>query len=202
MVHEPEAPRGGEEWTGPRPLVSGTPVVVGAVIVGLVLLLMLASVTKRPGLAATLSQDYTAMAAGELAAEVQTREAGELSATLVGQGLPFAPRIVPLDPDFQLLGGRRHDQEGRRGAAWFYRAPSAELALAEAFEGRLDELGPPDEVRADAAPELRLYRKTTQTLVCWQDGPLVYVFISTLPSEPVVRLARRQAAPAAPTGPR
>ena len=191
-------PRSGEEWTGPRPLVSGAPVVVGAVIVGIVLLAMLASVTKRPGLAARLSEDYTAMAAGSLAAEVQTSDSAALSEALVGQGLPSAPRIVAIDPDFRLLGGRRHDHEGRRGAAWFYRAPSAELALGEAFEGRLDELGPPDEVRTDAAPELRIYRKTTQTLVCWQDGPLVHVFISTLPSEPVVRLARRQAAGAAP----
>jgi len=45
---------------------------------------------------------------------------------------------------------------------------------------------------------LFLYRKTTQTIVCWQDGPLVYALISTLPTEQVVRLARRAAAAVPP----
>jgi hypothetical protein len=138
------------------------------------------------------------MMAGLLAPDVQTGDPVTLASALAGQGLPFAPHIVALEPDFTLLGGRRHKLEAREGAAWFYRAPSAEMAIAEAFEGRLDELGPPDETRTDGPRPLRVYRKTTQTIACWQDGPIVYTFASTLPSEVVLRLARRLAEPAGP----
>ena len=171
---------------------------VGAVIVGIVLAAMFASLARRPGVASLLSQDYTAMMAGSLAAEVQTADPSTLSAALAGQGLPFAPRVIALEPDFTLLGGRLHQVEARKGAAWFYKAPSAELAIAEAFEGRLEELGPPDETRTDASRALHVYRKTTQTIVCWQEGATVYSFASTLPSETVIGLARRLLGPVAP----
>jgi hypothetical protein len=181
------------EWTGPRPRVTGMPVVLGAIVIGLVLVAMVASLTRRPGLASRLSQDYSAMMAGSLAAEIQTSQPDALAASLVEQGLPFVPRIVSLEPDFALLGGRRHQLEARRGAAWFYKAPSSELAIAEAFEGDVEALGPPDDTRADGPRPFRVFRKTTQTIVAWQDGGQLYVFTSTLPSEVVIGLARRLA---------
>ncbi|HZA36605.1 MAG TPA: hypothetical protein VE505_16830, partial [Vicinamibacterales bacterium] len=55
-------------------------------------------------------------------------------------------------------------------------------------------LGTPDDVRRDGGPGLHIFRKTTQTIACWQEGRLVYVFISTLPGEVVIALARRHAA--------
>jgi len=194
-MSEPAPTQDPGDWTGPRPRVSGTPVVIGAIVIGLVIVAMLASVTNRPGTAALLSQDYTSMMAGLLAPEVQTTDPSALASALVQQGLPFVPRIVALEPDFRLLGGRRHKVEAREAAAWFYRAPSAEMAIAEAFEGNLDELGAPDETRTDGARPMRVYRKTTQTIVCWQDGSIVYTFASTLPTEVVLRLSRRLVAP-------
>ena len=73
-------------------------------------------------------------------------------------------------------------------------AALVDSALAEAFEGRLEDLGTPDDVRRDAGVTLLIFRKTTQTIACWQEGRLVYVFISTLPGEVVIALARRHAA--------
>lgn len=69
-MSEPEPTRDPGDWTGPRPRVSGTPVVIGAIVIGLVIVAMLASVTNRPGAASLLSQDYTSMMAGLLAPEV------------------------------------------------------------------------------------------------------------------------------------
>ena len=68
------------------------------------------------------------------------------------------------------------------------------MVLVEAFPAPLAELGASDDRRVDRPPELFLYRKTTQTIVCWQEGRLVYALISTLPTEQVVRLARRAVA--------
>ncbi len=189
----PEPAPPSSDWTGPRPTVTGAPVVVGAVVIGIVLLAMLASIGRRPGLASLLSQDYTAMMAGSLGPEVRISDPAALAAALAARGLPFVPRIVSLEPDFGLLGGRRHHLEARPGAAWFYRASSAELAVAEAFEGRIEDLGAADESRIEGSRALHLYRKTTQTIVCWQDGPILYTFASTLPTETVVGLAKRLA---------
>jgi hypothetical protein len=190
-MSEPAPPS--SDWTGPRPLVSGAPVVIGAAVVAVALLAMVASLGRRPALPARLSQDYTAMMAGSIGPAIRERDPAALAAALGAAGVPFTPRIVSLEPEFVLLGGRRHELERREAAAWFYRASSAEQAIAEAFAGSLDELGAADETRAVDGRSLRLYRKTTQTIVCWQDGPHVYTFASTLPTETVVGLATRLA---------
>jgi anti-sigma factor RsiW len=137
--------------------------------------------------------------AGSLAADVQGGDPAVLGRALARTGAPFAPRIVALDPEFQLLGGRAVDIDGRAGAAWLYRSPSSDFALGLAFRASLADVGAPDEAREHGGPALYIFRKTTQTIACWQDGPLVYALISTLPTETVIRLARRHAAPTPPT---
>jgi hypothetical protein len=190
----PDAPRSGGRSTGERPLVTGTPVAVGVVILGIALTAMLLSLGRAPGPASKLSQEYMRMMAGSLAPTVKAADAAALARALAGGDLGFVPRIVNLEPEFTLLGGHRHTFEGRPAAAWFYRSRSVDSALTEAFEGRLEDLGTPDDVRRDAGVTLHIFRKTTQTIASWQEGRLVYVFISTLPGEIVVALARRQAA--------
>jgi hypothetical protein len=169
-------------------------VAVGAAILGIALTAMLLSLGRAPVPASKLSQDYMAMMAGSLSPTVREADAAPLARALAGADLGFVPRIVSLEPDYTLLGGHRHTFEGRPAAAWFYRSRSVDAALAEAFEGRLDDLGTPDAVRSDGGPRLHIFRKTTQTIACWQEGRLVYVFISTLPGELVFALARRHAA--------
>jgi hypothetical protein len=169
-------------------------VIVGAVILGVAVAALLMSLGRAPGPASKLSQDYTAMMAGSLAPTVQGADGPALGRALAGAALGFTPRIVSLEPEFALLGGRPHRFDSRPAAAWFYRSPSVDSALAEAFQGRLEDLGPPDGTRQERGMTLHIFRKTTQTIVCWQEGPLVYAFISTIPSEAVIALARRYAA--------
>jgi hypothetical protein len=186
-------------WTGERPLVTGTPIVIGLVLLSIAVTVLLMSLGRAAGPAAKLSQDYMGMMAGSLAPTVQGADPARLAHALAGEGLGFVPRIASLEPDFTLLGARRHTFEARPAAAWFYRSRSMDSALGEAFEGRLAELGTPDDVRGEAGATLHIFRKTTQTIACWQDARLVYVFISTLPSEVVIALARRHAAADAPS---
>jgi hypothetical protein len=188
-----------DDWTGPRPLVTGTPVITGAIIVLLVLVVMIASVGRRPGFVALLSQEYTRMMAGSLTPETRTTNADRLASAL-RVVLPFPVKIVPLDPPFVLQGGLSTEVEGHTVAAWMYSSPGGDRVLVEAFQGRLESLGPSDDTRREPAPQLRLYRKTTQTVAAWQDGALVYAVISTLPTEQVVAIARRLAVPGGPPG--
>lgn len=184
-----------EEWTGKREQVTGVPVVVGAVVIVLAVVAILVTLTRSPDIVAQLSQDYVRMMAGQLEPTIEERDARSL-ADVLGRELPGPPRIGRLEPDFTLRGGRHHEVDGRRAAAWFYEAPTADLAIAEAVDVRLADLPEPDETRMGAGPPLRIYRKQTQTLVVWEEGALVYVFISTLPGERVIALARRLAMPA------
>jgi hypothetical protein len=190
----PPAAHDDTAWTGPRPRVTGAPVVVGAVLIGLVIVVITVTLTRSPDIVAKLSLDYVSMMAGQLVPEREERDPQALAGWF-GSHLPAAPRIVPLEPEFTLLGGRRHTVDGRRAAAWFYESPTADRAIAEAVDVRLADMPEPDETRTGAGPPLHVYRKQTQTLVVWEEGGLVYVFISTLPGERVIALARRLASP-------
>lgn len=188
-------PRPGVNWMGTRPLVSGAPVLIGAIVLGIALLAMALTLGRRPGLPAALSAAYTATMAGTLAPDIAVTDPEALAADLRQAGAGFTPRVVSL-ADFRLLGGRIYDVDGRAAATWIYESPRMDHALALAFRGTLDELGAPDDTRSDSQPNLRIHRKMTQTIVCWQDGPIVYVLVATLPSERVIALARRLATPA------
>ena len=183
-----------EAWTGSRPMVTGAPVVIGAVVVGAILIVLLASLGRQPDLVARLSQQYTAMMAGTLAPGLRIPDPVRLAEALRTDGLPFTVRVPVLEPDFHLLGGRTTTVDTHPTGAWMYRSSDADMVLVEALDARLAQLGAPDDRRTEQRPELLLYRKTTQTVACWQDGALVYTLISTLPTEQVVRLARRAAA--------
>jgi hypothetical protein len=192
--------RSPDDWTGPRPLVTGTPVIVGGVVILLVAVLMFASVGRRPGFVAALSQEYTSMMAGSLTPETATDDPDRLASAL-RVVLPFPVKVVSLEPQFVLQGGRPTEVQGHTVAAWMYTSRAADRVLVEAFQGRLEALGSPDDTRAEPKPQIRLFRKTTQTIAAWQDGALVYAVISTLPTEQVVAIARRLTAPGPPPAP-
>ena len=103
----PPDPAGDREaWTGSRPLVTGVPVVIGAIVVGSILIVLLASLGRQPDLVAQLSQQFTAMMAGTLAPGLRITDPARLAEALRTDRLPFTARVPVLAPDFQLLGGR------------------------------------------------------------------------------------------------
>lgn len=181
-------------WSGPRPLVRGVPVIIGALLVGIALLALGFVLTRSPDLPSRISAHYVDMMAGSLSPALETADPAALADGLAREGL--TPRVASLAPDFTLLGGVVHRLEERPVAAWFYRNAQADMILVEAFAGSLDALGEPDEVRADRVPALHVFRKMNQTIVFWQEGRLVYALIATAPSERVLALARRHAPPA------
>jgi hypothetical protein len=189
MEDEPSITAG----NGPRPLVRGFPVVLGASVIAVAVIVLVIVLTRDPGLPADIAADYVKMMAGSLAPDRAMSDAEALSRALARAEPSFTPRITPLDPEFRLQGGRAHDVRGRPAAVWFYRDARSEMVLAEAFVGTLAELGTPEHVRRDRPPALHVFYKTTQTLVFWQEGPLVYAAVATLPSERTIGLARRLA---------
>ena len=94
----PTPPENRETWTGSRPLVTGVPVVIGAVVVGSILIVLLASLGRQPDLVAQLSQQFTAMMAGTLAPGVRITDPARLAEALRRDGLPFTVRIPSSSP--------------------------------------------------------------------------------------------------------
>jgi hypothetical protein len=179
-----------------RPLVTGVPVAVGVGVALVAAAALVVSLTRDPGLPAHVATHYVGMMAGTLGPQHVTNDPAVLTDAIVRSGLRFSPRIASLEPQFTLVGGRVHQLEGRPTATWFYRDARSEMLLGEAFVGTLDQLGEPDHVRSDREPFLHVFYKTTQTLVFWQQGPVVYALITTLPAERAIALARRLATPA------
>ena len=168
--------------------------IAGGIVALLALAVLVVVLTRDPGTASRLAAHYVSVMAGDLAPVIALDDPGVLSAALARAGAGFTPRIASLEPQFSLLGGAVHELEGRPIAAWFYRDARADTLLAEAFTGTVDLLGEPDDVRRDREPALHIVRKTSQTLVYWQEGGVVYVLIATLPGERTVTLARRLSA--------
>ena len=176
-----------------RPLVRGIPVVLGLFALLVAASVLIVVLTRDAGWPADVAADYVAMMAGSLAPEHAIADPSALSRALAHSEPTVTPRIAPLGPEFMLLGGAAHTLRERPAAVWFYRDARSELMLGEAFVGTLAELGTPEHVRSDRAPALHVFYKNTQTLVFWQEGPLVYALVATLPSERTIRLARRLA---------
>jgi hypothetical protein len=189
LQHERDAAAG----EGRRPLVQGIPVVLGAAVLIAAAIVLILVITRDAGLPSDVAADYVAMMAGSLAPRHAIADPLTLSRALALSERAFTPRVPPLGPEFTLLGGAHHTLRDRPAAVWFYRDARSEQVLGQAFVGTLAELGTPEHVRSERAPALHVFYKTTQTLVFWQEGPLVYALVATLPSERTIGLARRAA---------
>ena len=187
-----------DDWSGPRPLASGAPLLVGGVLV--LLLVTVLVVALRPGadVPSEVAAHYVALMAGTLQPGIETRDGEALSRRIADPALGFTPRVGELGPEFALVGGGVHRLGERPAAFWYYRDRRADVLLAEAFAGTLDDVGRPGEVRGEPPVPLHVFRKTTQTLVFWQEGTEVYVVTTTLPGERTIALAQRLAAGSRP----
>ena len=174
-------------------MVTGTPVVIGAVILGVAVAVLLMSLGRTPGPRVEAVAGLHGHDGGFARADRAGRrraDAGACARERARSG--FTPRIVSLEPEFTLLGGRPHTFAGRPGRGLVLPLAGGGLGPGRGVRGRLEDLGPPDDTRQDGGVTLHIFRKTTQTIACWQEGPLVYAVISTIPSETVIALARRQ----------
>lgn len=187
-----------EDWSGPRPLALGTPVAALAVLAIVLAAVLVLALWREVDIPALVAAHYVDLMAGALPVQVESSDAGDLAPALAQRGLAFTPRIASLEPEFTLLGGGTHSLSDRPAAFWYYRNPRSDMVLAEAFTASLADLGRPAEVRDEPPLRLHVFRKTTQTIVFWQEDGEVYGVTSTFPGERAVALARRLAAPAEP----
>jgi anti-sigma factor RsiW len=141
-----------------------------------------------PDLAA---RDFDAVSSGTIALDLTSRDATTLETFL--NAVRAGPRLRVLDLDvmgFALEGGRRHTIPGQApGGLYVYRNAAGERLVCQMFEGRLADLPPTSDVRDNGPFRFQVYRQDGVTVVFWQEGAIVCVLASRLPTEEVVVLA-------------
>lgn len=183
-----------DDWSGPRPLALGTPVVVVALLAAVLAAVLVLAVRRDVEIPAEVAAHYVDLMAGALPLQIESADPQAVAEALGGRGLGFVPRVRDLEPEFALVGGGVHELADRPAAYWYYRDRRSEMILAEAFTGTVAEAGRAADIRDEPPVTLHVFRKTTQTIAFWQTGPEVYVMTATLPGERSIALAGRLAA--------
>jgi anti-sigma factor RsiW len=145
---------------------------------------------RRDSVTETVAHDFTESRSGSLRLELETTEPEALERFFAQRGIVFETRVFDLGMmGYQVVGGRVHALGGRPSALFLYRNAEGRLLLCQMFEARMEELEAPDETRVHDGIRFQVYRRDGLTLVFWQEGTVVCVLVSDLPSEEIVQLA-------------
>jgi anti-sigma factor RsiW len=137
-----------------------------------------------------IARDYSEFRAGRLPLQFETQDAAALDRFFVDQGLRFRTRVLDLAMmDYRLLGGAVLEERARKRAFFVYRGEDGRLLACQMYEGRVSDLRAPKAVRRHGDFTFLVFRANDQTQVFWQEGDVVCVLTSDIPSEEVVQLA-------------
>jgi anti-sigma factor RsiW len=168
-----------------------------------VVLVALAVFLTRPrDLPALVAENYSEFRAGRLPLDLETADAVALERFFADRGVRFRTRVLDLAMmRYQLLGGAVLDDGARKRAFFVYRGEDGRLLACQMYEGRVSDLRAPKTVRRHGDFTFLVFRANDQTQVFWQEGDVVCVLTSDIPSEEVVQLAFAKAMqPPAPPG--
>ncbi|HEX7085872.1 MAG TPA: hypothetical protein VF198_05875 [Vicinamibacterales bacterium] len=177
-----------------RPLAEARPFIIVAALGAIAVSIVVALLFRDPGMPAHVNQDYMRVAGKVLRAELPLADAQALTAALRDR---FSqPVTVPAlaDLQYELEGGAISELGGRPAAVAIFHSDRRDLLVWHAYEGQVSELPSTPDVRDQDGRRYYVHRKTTNTLVFWQDGPVVACITSSLPSEQVFEIALKAAA--------
>ena len=149
---------------------------------------------SRAELPEVVARDFAEYSSGRLALDLRSSDGKAVETLFAARGIEFRTRVFDLGMmQYQLVGGRVHRLGNRPSALFAYRGPEGRDLVCQMYEGRLDDLPRPDDVRAQDDIMFQVYRVGKLTLVFWQEGAVVCVLASDAESESVIRLAYAKA---------
>lgn len=141
-------------------------------------------------LTASVAQDFSSFRTGRLVLGLRTTDTRKLEEFFAANGIAFETRVFDLGMmGYRATGGRVHGLNGRPSALFVYEGEGERLLLCEMYEGRLSELPTPAAVREHNAIRFHVHQKDGLTMVFWQEGEVVCVLVSQIPTEDVIQLA-------------
>ena len=172
-----------------RPLAGARPFLVLAGIGGLAIFILVLAMLRDPGMPAHVQEDYLRVAGGLLRPEIPLPEVDSLSVQLRDR-FGHSVRVPALAAHrFTLEGGAISEPGGTPAAVAIYHSHLRDLLVWHAYAGSVSSLPETNDVRERDGREYFVHRKATNTLVFWQNGPLVEVITCGLPSEQVFNIA-------------
>lgn len=145
-------------------------------------------------LATLAADDFRALAASRLPITHRTGDPPVLERHFAAEGISFPTHVYDLAMmDFSLEGGRVHDFAGQASALFAYRTPTGKWLVCQMYRGDVDELPPDAATHEERGFRFHTFRRSSVTVVFWQEGPIVCALASDLPAEQVVGLAAAKA---------
>jgi len=143
---------------------------------------------RNPSLPQAAADAARAHGEGTLTLTSTMTDADALNTDL-GARAGFPVRVFDLGMmGFALRGGRLWAIGDNPSALWVYAGAAGEL-VCQMFRGSIEDLPEPVESRSERGFTFLVYHVYGETQVFWQEGPVVCVLASNLPSEDVIQLA-------------
>jgi hypothetical protein len=171
------------------------------IVSGLVVLLstLIAMFWMRPPrpedtLVAAVAEDFESVRDGRFTLAIASSSPIELERYLATSGLSFPVRVFDLAMmKQQLLGGAAAELRGRPAALIAYRGEDGALLVCRMFRGAREELPPPELTREHEGIVFQVYERGGQTLVFWQEGPVLCALAGDGPRDALLDLALAKA---------
>ncbi len=167
-----------------RPILAWAAVIVAAAV------LSAAYFLRRPTLLDAVARDFRDYQHQNLPLELNTGDVKQMETFFATHGVAFNTRVFDLGMmNYQLAGGRVQRFRGQLAALFVYRGPANQILHCRMFAGRVADLPAEAIERENKGIKFHVYQTGGLTMVFWQEGTVVCVLGSDIPSEEVVQLA-------------
>jgi anti-sigma factor RsiW len=147
-------------------------------------------IPKQPKLPDVIARDFRDYQSQKLILELNTRDVKQMEAFFATHGISFKTRVFDLGMmNYRLVGGRVQYLRGQPAALFVYRGLDNQVLLCRMYVGTVSELPAGSVERENRGIKFHVYQIKGVTMVFWQEGTVVCVLSSDIPSEKVVQLA-------------
>ncbi len=151
---------------------------------------------KQPKFLDVVARDFRDYQHQKLALELKTGDTKEMETFFTSHGVAFNTRVFDLGMmNYQLVGGRVQQFRRQPTALFVYRGPANQILHCRMYAGTVAELPVGAVERENKGIKFHIYQAGGLTMVFWQEGTVVCVLSSDIPSEEVVQLAFAKAMP-------
>ncbi|MGQ0703560.1 MAG: anti-sigma factor family protein [Gemmatimonadales bacterium] len=183
----------GESVSARAPRVPRRAVLVGLALAAVTLLAVVLVARRGPDLIREAARDFAALQADRLELDLEITDPPTLEDSLARR-VSFPVRVFDYGMmGYRLAGGGVEDFAGRISTLFAYRSDDGRSILCRMYEGEVAELPSEAEVREQNGIRFYIYRRDGLTLVFWQEGTVVCVFVTDVPFKEALPLAYAKA---------
>jgi hypothetical protein len=140
--------------------------------------------------ASSVANDFRDFQSGKLQLQVHTKDEKEMEGYFKTHGIPFPTRVFDLAMmKYDLIGGRVHQLLRHRSALFVYGSEEGQILICQMYPGISSDLPKDAAIREHNGIKFYIYERRGLTTVFWQEGDVLCVLVSDIPSQQVVDLA-------------